>query len=169
MRRSAGADLPLHRTGGLRPNGSVGLVNNDLAVRHLRRIREDPLELLVAHPLGCDTSRLVRLSRIVEEADRAHDTVTGIDEEVVVEAGQLAQTRRQALTDLFRQFVLLTDVDTFVASHGRKHLFAPNCLCSGLENSSRALLVRAGQVSQVEEETFGASAACALGLRAALT
>src|SRR4029077_9131935 len=137
---------------GLRLNGSVGLVNDDLAVRHLRCIREDLLELLVAHPLGCDTSRLVGLSRSVEKADRAHDTVASVDEEVVLEAGQLAQTRSQALADLLRQFVLLTDVDTFVASHGRKHLFAPNCLCSGSENSGRVLLMRSGQVSQVEEE-----------------
>jgi hypothetical protein len=47
---------------GLRPNGSVGLVDDDLAVRHLRRILKDPLELLVAHPLGCDTSEGVMSS-----------------------------------------------------------------------------------------------------------
>src|ERR1043166_767672 len=106
----------------LRPNGSVGLVDDDLAVRHLRRLLEDPLQLLVAHPLGCDTSRLVGLRRGVEEADRAHDAPAGVDEEVVAEAGQLAQPRRQTLGDLLRQFVLVTGVDTFVASHGRKHL-----------------------------------------------
>src|SRR5690242_21807571 len=92
---------------GLCPNGSVGLVDDDLAVRHLRRILEDPLELLVAHPLGCDTSRLVGLRRGVEEADRAHDALTGIDEEVAAESGQLAQARRQTLANLLRQLVLV--------------------------------------------------------------
>src|SRR6187397_2136764 len=98
---------------GLCPNGSVRLVDDDLAVRHLRRILEDPLELLVTHPLGCDTSRLVGLRRRVEEADRTHDALTGVDEEVAAEARQLAQARRQTLADLLRQFVLLTRVDTF--------------------------------------------------------
>src|SRR5207253_8790697 len=82
---------------GLRPNGSVCLVDDDLAVRHLRRILEDPLELLVAHPLGCDTSRLLGLGPRVEVADRAHDALAGVDEEVAAEAGQLAQARRQTL------------------------------------------------------------------------
>src|SRR6188472_1114974 len=95
---------------GLRPNGSVGLVDDDLAVRHLRRTLEDPLELLVAHPLGCDTRRLVGLRRGVEEADRAHDALAGVDQEVAAEAGQLAQTRRQTLADLLRQLVLVARV-----------------------------------------------------------
>src|SRR6188472_1100124 len=107
---------------GLRPNGSVGLVDDDLAVRHLRRTLEDPLELLVAHPLGCDTRRLVGLRRGVEEADRAHDAFAGVDEEVAAEAGQLAQARRQTLADLLRQLVFVAGVDSFVASYGRKHL-----------------------------------------------
>src|SRR6476646_776723 len=100
MRRPArrGPSLPTSR--GLRPDGSVGLVEDDLAVRDLRRILEDRLELLVAHPLGCDTSRLVGLRRGVEEADRAHDALAGVDQEVAAEAGQLAQARRQALVDL---------------------------------------------------------------------
>src|ERR1051325_1443768 len=88
---------------GLRPNGSVRLVEDDLAVGDLRRSLEDPLELLVAHPLGCDTSRLVGLRRGVEEADRAHHALAGVDQEVAAEARQLAQPRRQTLADLLRQ------------------------------------------------------------------
>src|SRR5919108_42638 len=40
---------------GLRPNGFLDVVDDDLAVRHLRRILEDPLQLLVAHPFGSVT------------------------------------------------------------------------------------------------------------------
>src|SRR5919108_2156553 len=101
---------------GLRPNGFLDVVDDDLAVRHLRRILEDPLQLLVAHPLGCDTSRLVGLRRGVEEADRAHYALTGVDQEVAAEARQLAQARCQTLPDLLRQLVLVARVDTFVAS-----------------------------------------------------
>src|SRR4029450_4740352 len=101
---------------GLPPNGSVGLVDDDLAVRHLRPSLEDPLELLVAHPLGCDTSRLVGLRRGVEEADRAHDALTGVDQEVAAEAGQLAQARRQTLADLLRQLVLVAPAETLAAA-----------------------------------------------------
>src|SRR5689334_15915739 len=107
---------------GLCPDGSVGLVDDDLAARHLRRILEDALQLLVAHPLGGDTRRLGGLRRTVEEADRAHDALAAVDQEVAAEPGQLAQARRQTLADLLRQFVLLARVDTFVASHGCKHL-----------------------------------------------
>src|SRR2546430_12576994 len=108
---------------GLCPNGSIRLMDDDLAVRHLRRILEDPLELLVAHPLGCDTSRLVGLRRGVEEADRAHDALAGVDQEVAAEAWQLAQARRQTLADLLRQLVLVARGGTFLASPRAQHLF----------------------------------------------
>src|SRR5207342_3680259 len=113
MRRPARRGPSLRPSRGLRPDGSVGLVDDYLALRHLRRSLEDPLELLVAHPLGCDTSRLVGLSRGVEEADRAHDALAGVDEEIAAEARQLAQARRQTLADLLLQFVLVTRVEAF--------------------------------------------------------
>jgi hypothetical protein len=47
------------------------------------------------------------------------------------EAGQLAQTRRQTLADLLRQLVIVNRVDTFVASHGRKHVLLPTLSVQG--------------------------------------
>ena len=52
----------------------------------LPRIRKRRLQLLVAHPCGCDASRLVGLGRSVEEADRPHDAFAGLDEVEAAEA-----------------------------------------------------------------------------------
>src|SRR5579864_1473592 len=162
----ADAGPSLRRAGLLRPNRSVGLVDDDLSVRHLRRILEDPLELLVAHPLGCDTSRLVGLGRGVEQADRAHDAVAGVDQEVAAEAWQLAQAWRQTLADFLRQLVLVTRVDVFVASHGRKHVLLLTVSVQGWRTRVEfsCLAPRPGFASR--RGKFGASAASALGLHA---
>src|SRR5207253_2340938 len=60
--------------------------------------------------------------RRIEEANRGHDAVAGLDQEVAVEPGQLAQLRDQVLVDLLRQLVGAADVDTLVASHGGMHV-----------------------------------------------
>ena len=67
------------------------LVHDDLAAGDLRRAREGRLELLVAHPGGRDARRLVGLLGGVEEADRGHDAVAGVDQVIAAEARQLAQ------------------------------------------------------------------------------
>src|SRR5439155_11561333 len=87
-----------------------------------RRIRKRALQLLVAHPTGREASRLVGMRRRIEEANRGHDPVAGLNQEVAVEPGQLAQLRDQRLVDLLRQLVGATGVDTLVASHGGMHV-----------------------------------------------
>src|SRR5438477_638953 len=119
---SCGPSLP-RRAAGLCPNGSVRLALRDhLAEGDLRRIRKRALQLLVAHPTGREASRLVGMRRRIEEANRGHDAVAGLDQEVAVEPGQLAQLRDQRLVDLLRQLVGATGVDTLVASHGGMHV-----------------------------------------------
>src|SRR6476469_1266196 len=122
MRRPADCGPPpAQRWLVLRLDAVHRLVDDDFTIGHLRRILKDVLELLVANPLGCDTSRLVGLRRSLEEADRAHDAVAGVDEEVAAEAGKLAQLRCQALADLLGQLVDVARVDAFVTSDSRKH------------------------------------------------
>ena len=73
------------------------VVHDDFAVGDLRRVRERPFELLLAHPVGCDPGRLLGVSRGVEEADGAQDAVAGVDELVAAEARQLAQAEEEAV------------------------------------------------------------------------
>ena len=62
------AGLPCAEARLLRLDRAVRPVDDDLAVSDLRRILEDPLELLVAHPFGGDASRVVGLRRGLEAA-----------------------------------------------------------------------------------------------------
>ena len=70
----------------------------------LRRVRKRGLEPLRTHPGRGDARRLVSLFRVLEQTDRGEDAVTGVDEVVAREAGQLAQRRQQAVADLPRYF-----------------------------------------------------------------
>src|SRR5678815_4571996 len=106
----------LRRAVALCPDETV-LVDDDLSVRDLRRIRKCRLQLLVAHPGGRDASRLVGLGRSVEEVDRAHHAVAGLDEVVALEAWERVQAGQEALVELLGQLVGATLVDTFVASN----------------------------------------------------
>src|SRR5436190_8165488 len=82
---SCGPFLP-RRAAGLCPDCPVRLALRDnLAEGELRRIRKRALQLLVAHPSGCEASRLVGMRRRIEEANRGHDAVAGLDQEVAVE------------------------------------------------------------------------------------
>jgi len=58
----------------------AGLVHDDLSVADLLRIREGGLELLLAHPVGRDAGRLLRVCRCVKQADRADDAVLDLDQ-----------------------------------------------------------------------------------------
>src|SRR5205823_2079837 len=98
-----------------------------------RRIRKRRLQLLLAHPGGCNASRLVGLPRSVEDADGAHDAVAGLDEVVALEARQLAQAGDQGLADLLGQLVGATRVDTLVASNGGMHVLLPTVTVQGGE------------------------------------
>ena len=60
--------FPAFKPAALRPDGSVRLLRDYLAEGDLRRIRKRALQLLVAHPTGCD-------------ADRGHDVVAGLDQD----------------------------------------------------------------------------------------
>src|SRR5690349_3809530 len=104
------------------------LVRDHLSARHLRRVRKHRLQVLLTQPAGGDPIRLLSLSSRLEHADGADDAVTGLDEVVPAEAGQLAQPRHQGLVDLLRQLVGPLLVDTFVASHGCMHFAAPDFL-----------------------------------------
>src|SRR4051812_15327580 len=57
-------------------------VSDELAARDLRRVRDDRVEMLVNEPLGDERRRLVSLRGGLEEPDRAHDAVAGLDEVV---------------------------------------------------------------------------------------
>src|SRR5690348_13402359 len=99
----------------LRADDSVRLVHDHLSAGDLRRIRKGCLQLLVAHPGGCDATRLVALGRSLEEPNRAHDAVAGLDEVVALEARQLAQAGHETLVDHLGELVGATLVDTLVA------------------------------------------------------
>jgi hypothetical protein len=73
---------------GLRPNGSVGLVDDDLSVRHLRRILEDPVERNWPHG-----ENSVRLSSVASHALRRVRRILELQPESWLQ-GQLKQSYR---------------------------------------------------------------------------
>src|ERR1700741_938308 len=62
----------------LRRDELAGLANDHFSAGDLRWARECRLELLLAHPGGRDTRRLLGVSLSVEDADRSKDAVTGL-------------------------------------------------------------------------------------------
>jgi hypothetical protein len=93
------------------------LVDDDLAPRDLRRLRQRRLELLVAQPVGCDAGRLVGLRRSVEEPDGAQDAVAGVDDLIAAESRELAQAGNKALVDLLDDVVDAGLVDRLVTTY----------------------------------------------------
>src|SRR5207247_5108897 len=118
------------------PDESVLLVHDHLSVSDLGRIRKCRLQLLLAHPGGCDATRLVGLRRSLEEPDRTHDAVAGLDDVVALEARQLAQAGHEALVDLLCQLVGATLVDTLVASNSAMHVMLPTVTVQGVRARS---------------------------------
>src|SRR5581483_9883093 len=110
----------------------AGLLHDDLSVGDLRRIREGGLELLLAHPVGRDAGRLLRVCRGVKEADGADDAVAGLDQVIAAESRQLTQSGKEGVLSLLDELVGAVLVDRFVASDGSEH-----CWCSQLSSSGR--------------------------------
>src|SRR5438477_5509602 len=157
---SRGPSLP-RRAAGLCLNGRVRLALCDhLAEGDLRRIRKRALQLLVAHPSGRNTSRLVGMRRRIEEANRGHDAVARLDQQVAVEPGQLAQLRDQRFVDLLRQLVGATGVDTLVASHGGMHAVLLTSLIRVGEPGRALLDALRPRVTDEEEKTENPSGYC---------
>src|SRR4029450_2919770 len=136
------AGLLLQRTSSrvLNPDESVRFLHDHFAARDLGRIGKCRLQLLLAHPGGCDAVRLVGLHRRVEEVDGAHDAVVGLDEVVTLEAWHLAQTRQKALADLLGQLLRAALVDALVPSDGGMHLLLLTVTIQAEEPAGCALL-----------------------------
>ena len=105
------------------------------------------------------------LVRVLEEADRRHHALAGLDQEVAAEARQLADAGHEPFPDLLRQLLGAGLVDSLVPSHGGIHVL----LLTLLLQERKALLsppsaFRPGKT--VEKEKKGAFAASALDLRA---
>src|ERR1700728_3340315 len=102
------------------------LVNENLGVRDLRRIRQCRIELLLAHPVGRDAGRFLGMLRGIEEADGTQDAVIGHDQVIALEARQFAQAGNEAALSLLDELVAAVLIDRVVASNGGMHVMLPS-------------------------------------------
>ena len=65
----------------------------------------------------------------VEEADRAHNAVAGLDQVITVEARKLTQAGEEGVLGALDEVAGTGLVDRLVASNGGMHDDAPNFLC----------------------------------------